>query len=115
MQDKEEYIRSLLDKLSTLEIEGASFGGPYVGVMHNDVTRALVAEGEKIIPYLIERLKTSNLNETIFIVFMLRELRAKGAKQAIEELQSSKRFEGQSKDMTLDMQINYFLRDVDTW
>ncbi len=115
MQGSEKHIQNLLDKLKTLGVEGPSLGGPYVGISHNTVTRAIVSEGHKLIPFLTKRLNKSSLNETIFIVFCLRELHAKSAKGNIEQLQRSKRFKKIKKDMTLDMQIEFFLRDVDSW
>lgn len=114
-QDRRDYKSDLIEKLETLSLNGPSRGGPYVGISHNDVTRAIVAEGEAIIPLLVDKLKTSNLTETIFIVFCLRELKAKSAKEKIQQLQSSERFSNLERDMTLEMQIRFFLRDVDSW
>jgi hypothetical protein len=115
MRNREEYFQGLLDKLRTLKVEGPGRGGPYVGIVHNPVTREIVAEGNDIVPFLIERLKTGDLTETIFAVFSLRELRTKSAKGAVEQLQRSDRFRDVNKDLTLDMQIKYYLRDVDSW
>src|SRR5205823_3281554 len=111
-------MQELIDKLATLPVEGGSRGGPYVGIAHNDVTRAVVAKGDKIVPLLIDKLNTtSNLNQAIYIVFCLRELHAKSAKPYIQQLQASisDRFKNTPRDLTLDMQIQFFLRDVDSW
>lgn len=115
MPNTNQNIRELIDQLKTLELEGPSRGGPYVGILHNDVTRAIVAEGDKIIRALLERLETSSLSETIFIVFCLRELHAKSAKHSLEQLQRSNRFQDVEKDLTLDMQLQFFWRDLDSW
>jgi hypothetical protein len=115
MKDRKKYRQSLITKLLTLSVEGPSRGGPYVGIQHNDVTRSIVAEGEEIVPLLLNKLETSNLTETIYIVFCLRELHAQSAKKQIQQLQRSDRFKDIEKDMTLEMQIKYFLRDVDSW
>lgn len=111
----EVHMRKLIEQLASLKVEGSSFGGPYVGISHNPVTLSIVAEGEKIVPLLIEELDTCGLDEAIFIVFCLSELHAKSAKAKIEELQSSDRFSNVKRDLTLDMQIKFFLRDVDSW
>lgn len=114
MSDEEE-IRELIARLGEVPLAGASFGGPYVGVSHNEVTRALLAKGRGVIPALVARLEESGLTETIFIVFLLRELRAKEAKGVVAGLLASGRFDGQPRDLTLEMQIQYFLRDVSSW
>jgi hypothetical protein len=96
-------------------VSGPGRGGPYVGITPNPFTDAIVREGTKAVPFILDRLETSDLGETIFLVFCLRELRAKEAKTAIGRLQRSERFAGQRKDLTLDMQIQFYLRDVDSW
>ena len=115
MSDDSRQIDELIDRLKGLDLEGPSLGGPYVGVMHNDVTKAILAEGERIIPSLIRRLGTAGLNEAIYIVFCLRELRAKSAEQAVRGLADPDRFKNTKRDLTLDMQIQFFLRDLVDW
>jgi len=115
MSDDSKRMDELIDALEGLDVDGPSLGGPYVGVMHNDVTRAIVSEGTRIIPSLIRRLATARLNPAIYIVFCLRELRAKSAEQAVRELADSDRFKNTRRDLTLDMQIQFFLRDLVDW
>jgi len=115
----ERALERLLDKLPNRVVTGDSFGGPYVGVGHNDVTKAIVAYGQKAVPHLLDRLQTSNVDETIFIVFCLRELRATAAREAVDKLRQdlkrAKRFAGVQRDFTLEVQIDYFLANVDSW
>ena len=115
MTNRKNYRDRLIAKLSKLKIKGPSRGGPYVGIQHNRVTRSIVAEGEEIVPLLLNKLKNANITETIYIIFCLRELHARNAKEIIQQLHLSHRFKGIKKDMTLEMQIKYFLRDVDSW
>ncbi len=108
-------LNTLLDQLRSLPVEGPSRGGPYVGIQPNELTRAIVAQGPAAIPAITSRLDSASWSEAVYLVFLLRELHAAAARQAVEALRDSARFEGTPHDMTLDMQINYFLRDVDSW
>ncbi len=108
-------MKDLVEQLKKLKVEGPSFGAPYVAISHNDITRAIVAHGEEIIPVLIQTLENCSLSEAVFIVFCLRELHAKSAKERVKQLQESHRFNDTEKDLTLDLQIQFFLRDVDSW
>jgi hypothetical protein len=112
-------IQNLLDPLKKLKITGASAGGPYFGIAHNDVTRSIVEQGSRIIPALVQRLDSSEYDESAYIIFCLRELRAKSARDKILELEKSlddrKRFAETPHDLTLKMQIKFFKRDYDTW
>jgi hypothetical protein len=109
----------VLRGLRNLKIEGASGGGPYLGIGHNDVTKKVVAEGGRVIPFLVKRLDSSGYDESAYIVFCLRELRAKSAIDKILELEKSlderKRFAEAPHDLTLKMQIKFFKRDFDSW
>jgi hypothetical protein len=115
MPGKEKQFAELADRLKTLPVEGPSLGGPYVGITPNAATQAIVAQGQAIIPTLVQRLGDCTLNEAIYIVFCLHELHARNAKADIRRLQASHRFDHVTRDLTLDMQIQFFLRDVDTW
>jgi hypothetical protein len=114
----DEYA-ALFEKLKTIEVEGISFGGPYVGVGHNATTKAIVEKGRPVIPFLIKRLDKSGVNESIWIVFCLRELKAKEASPAINDLkrqlEAKERFSNIRRDFTLEMQIHFFLKDLKTW
>lgn len=108
-------ITELLNELPSQRIEGVSLGGPYVGLSHNEITRAILAKGREVVPALVKRLEGSGLTETIFLVFLLRELQAKEARAAVMSLLHSPRFRDLPRDLTLEMQIRFFLRDVDSW
>ena len=114
-----EEIDRAIGALAGIKVVGDSFGGPYVGVDHNHVTRDIVAFGPSAIPALVDRLKKSDVDETIFIVFCLSELQARSAKDQIialnRSLKERQRFSGVRRDLTLDVQIDFFLRDVESW
>lgn len=112
---RREHLQVLVDRLRTLEIVGQSRGGPHRGIEHNDVTRAIVAEGEDVVPLLIARLPESGFDESVYIVFLLRELRASEAEPAIRRLQAEADQRSEGHDLTLKMQITYFLMDCSTW
>jgi hypothetical protein len=88
-------------------------------VTHNDATKAIVAQGEAAVPALLEELRVAELNQAIYIVFCLRELHAVQAERDIRELQTAltnkARFGDIERDMTLEMQIRLFLRDLENW
>ncbi len=115
MVETSKRLEGLLHRLRELKVEGVGRGGPFLGVVHNEVTRELLAEGMGIVPLLLERIGSSELDETIFLVFLLRELRSINAKGAIEKLLDSPRFRGKPRDLTLEMQVQFYLRDVDSW
>jgi hypothetical protein len=115
MRRQERATEDLLRDLSRLKVEGPSRGGPHVGVRHNAVTEALFAKGNAVIPVLIERLHDAGWDEAVYLVFLLRELHAKEAKSAIEALNRSGLAQSAGRDLTLAMQLQYFLRDVNTW
>ncbi len=118
MEPQEDAVAQL-KKLTLAQHGAGSLGGPYVGIVHNSVTRAVVAQGKKIVPQLVERLKSSGPDESAFIVFCLRELHAVSAKKKLVELQqavrSGARFANEPHDLTLEMQIKFFLDDADSW
>lgn len=115
MATSDTHQQCLINKLDELTIDGPGRGGPYTGVQHNKITEEIVAAGKEIVPLLIDNLEQGSLVKTIFIIFCLHELKAKEAKPYIERLALSKRFANVERDMTLEMQINFFLRDVDSW
>lgn len=80
-------IIGLLNELRALRPMGDSYGGPYIGVVPNQVTRKIVKHGKAAIPVLLARLTTAELNESIFIVLCLHELKAKEATAAIKSLE----------------------------
>ena len=96
-------------------MEGISRGGPHRGVTHNDVTRAILARGQPVVPLLVDRLPDSGFDEAVYLVFLLRELRATGAAPAVRTLQSQAETRSTGRDLTLKMQIEYFLRDLPAW
>lgn len=116
---RHEKSDELIAALRGLRLDGVSRGGPYVGVEPNRTTQQIVARGSAIVPALIERLDsdTIKLNEAIYIVFCLRELKATQAEHSVRHLKDAldrgRRFPG--RDMTLDMQIRYYLRDAEAW
>jgi hypothetical protein len=114
--DDDMEMKDLIKELGELKVEGVSRGGPYVGVAHNDVTRRIVAKGDAV-PPLVRRLDHSSCDESVYIVFCLRQLKAGGAKgrvlQLEKEAKEGRRFEGERNVFTLEMQIQYFLRDVE--
>jgi hypothetical protein len=112
-------MENLFERLKKLKITGVGLGGPYLYIGHNDVTKSVIAEGSRIIPVLVKRLDSSGYDESAYIVFCLRELRAKSALDKILELEKSldegKRFTQAPHDLTLKMQIKFFKRDLGSW
>ena len=115
-------LDATVEKLSKLRLADeatASLGGPWVVINHNDVTRAVVAKGRPIIPRLLKRLDVCDYDEAVFVVFCLRQLHAKEAKNKIIELQESlkkgERIDKKGRDLTLDVNIIFYLRDVESW
>jgi hypothetical protein len=109
----------LIRRLDSLSVEQRSLGGPYGWVVSNDTTEAIVQKGDVIIPLLIDNLNHDGVNGTIFTVHCLHELKAKSAKVPIRDLERSlmrgERFKNVRRDPTLEVQIQFFLRDVDSW
>jgi hypothetical protein len=105
-------MEELLDRLSALRVQGSSMGGPYVGIGHNSLTREILAAGEALVPLLIARLPDSSYDEAVYIVFILRELHALEAQVAVRRLQSEIKKRSIGRDLTLKMQVEYYLRDV---
>src|ERR1700756_4979026 len=112
---KREQLEALLDQLSTLRVDGPSRGGPYVGIVHNDLTREILAAGKALIPLLLARLPDSSFDEAVYIVFILRELHVAEAQAVVRKLQSEVEKRSVGRDLTLKMQVEYFLRDMHTW
>jgi hypothetical protein len=112
---KREQLEALLDQLSTLRVDGPGRGGPHVGIAHNDLTREILAAGKEVVPLLVARLPDSGFDEAVYIVFLLRELRAAEAQAVVRKLQSDVEQRSVGQDLTLKMQIEYFLRDMHTW
>jgi hypothetical protein len=114
-----QQLEALVDALATLPLEGPSRGGPYVGLAANDTTRAVVAAGPAVVPVLVKALDTAGDAQAAWIVFCLRELHARGAKPAVQRLatalQPGGRLAGTPRTLTVDMQVRFYLRDVETW
>src|SRR5690349_3367715 len=100
----QERVEELLSKLSRVPVEGPSRGGPYTGVLHNDLTLELLSYGEDIVPLLVERLPASGFDEAVYIVFVLRELRASEARPAVLALLTDMAERSAGRDLTLRMQ-----------
>ena len=111
------YHDKLLDELRGIsDISGSSLGGPYVGIMHNETTRRIVSEGERIIPRLIDEIENGDhLAACIYSLFCLRELKASEAKNSVLTLRSNVEIDARfspkhvNRDMTLEMQIKFYL------
>ena len=112
---RKERLEALLDQLSTLRVDGPGRGGPHVGIVHNDLTREILSAGKEAVPLLVARLPDSGFDEAVYIVFLLRELQAAEAEAAVRRLQSELGERSVGRDLTLKMQVDYFLRDVNTW
>ena len=112
-------FHSLLDALKQLPLQGPSRGGPYVGLQANEATKAVVAQGKAIVPLIVERLRQAGDVEAAWLVFCLRELKAVEAREAVETLQtaiaSGKQYAGVNRTLTVDLQLQYYLRDAETW
>jgi hypothetical protein len=115
----DEDIHTILKKLRLMKIKGIMLGGPSVGLVHNKTTKQIVSKGDRMIPYLIQRLDSSGYDETVYIVFCLHELKAKSAKKRILEvdkaLKESKRFTEKPHDLTLKNEIEFYLQEVEDW
>lgn len=106
-------LEDLVGLLRTLELPAApSRGGPYRGIVHNDVTRAIVGAGDAVVPLLVDRLPESGFDEASYIVFLLRELGAAEAVSAVQQLQLDVDRRSAGHDMTLKVQVNRFLDDI---
>ena len=108
----QEQMKVLLDRLPTLRVDGPSRGGPHVGIVHNHLTREILAAGKAIVPLLIARLPGSGFDEAVYIIFLLRELHATEAESAVRNLQSEIGKRSVGRDLTLKMQVKYYLRDI---
>jgi hypothetical protein len=116
-----EGLRQTVAGLKTIDLyREANFwttGGPYVSPVHTAVTREVVSKGASVIPYLIKRLDSSGYDESVYIVFCLRELRAISAKDKVADLQKAfrecKRFPG--SDATLYIETERFLKEAKSW
>jgi len=106
-------------QLKLLDYPTGSYGGPYVGFGHNDITLEVVGKGRRIIPLLLKRLEVSEWDESVFIVFCLRKLRAKSAESQLREIQKAlreqTRYTSTPHDITLDDQIQSYLKERDSW
>lgn len=114
-QSTQQHLDALMDQLRTHAVTGPSRGGPFVGIAHDDLTRALVAQGDAVVPRLIARLPASGFDEAVYLVFVLRELHAASAEPAIRTLQAELAARSVGRDMTLKMQVEYYLRDLAAW
>jgi hypothetical protein len=106
-------VGSLVDQLRDLKLPDApSRGGPYVGVVHTDLTRQILASGDDAVPLLLDRLPDAGYDEATYIVFLLRELDAKDAVPAVTRLQSELEERSRGRDLTLTMQVRRFMEEV---
>lgn len=117
------YIESkrygeLVAALGQIPVTGPIIG-PAHGLSDNAATKAVVAEGPSIIPELTSALDHSTWKQSVWIVYCLRELHAKNAKDSILKLEheeeSNIRFENGQHDLTLYAEIQGFLKEVDQW
>ena len=111
--------RTLIGRLDGLKVAGPSRGGPYVGILPNDLTTAIVKEGERAVPELVVHLDRANYAGTVYTVYCLHELKAKAAKERVQTLQQvlerGQRFAEEPHDLTLAVEIQSFLEDADSW
>jgi hypothetical protein len=116
-------VQATVDKLQKLTLEKHGFvltmGAPGFAVQHTDETRAVVAKGSAAVPHLLTRLDLADYDEAAFIVFCLRELRAKSAKAKILDLQKAvadkRRFQSVRNHIGLDRELYQYLHDFDSW
>ena len=112
-------VDQLIGRLDNLKVPRVSFGGPHSAVLPNDATRAIVAEGARAVGPLVGYLDRASYSGAVYAVYCLRELRATKARSAIERLQRAllarERFEDAPHDATLEVQIDFFLRDAAGW
>jgi hypothetical protein len=117
-QTGNEHYVQLVERLKRLPVEGPSIG-PVTAFEDNDATRAVVAEGPKIVPSLTAALDKGPWNQCVWVVFCLRELHAKSAKPRIvkfnRELEDPKRFQAEPHDLTLDVEVATYLKEVEKW
>lgn len=112
---RERRTAALINRLRTLRADGPSRGGPHVAITHTGPTREILALGEDAIAPLIQRLPESGFDEAVYIVFLLRELRAVEAQAAVRKLRSQIDARSAGRDMTLKMQIQFYERDLPLW
>jgi len=113
--EQERNFMKLIEALRDVPVKGPSFGAPVRSVSANSATQAVVREGPAIVPALIAALDHSSWNHSVWIVFCLRELRARDAKARIIRLKDeewSARFASEPHDLTLDMLIETYLRII---
>jgi len=116
---KADPLDRLVRKLDTIPMEGPSFGGPHVAVQPNEVTRAVLAEGNAAVGPLIAHLDQCTYSGAVYTVYCLRQLRAKAGRPAVERLRRAvlnrERFADSPHDLTLEVEIEFFLRDAADW
>lgn len=106
-------LEALVERLRTLQLPSApSRGGPYVGIVHNEVTSEVLAAGSDVVPLLVERLRTSGFDESAYIVFLLRELGASQAAPEVRQLQLDLDERSAGRDLTLKVQVKHFLSQL---
>jgi hypothetical protein len=118
-QPLDQPLDRLVGQLDGLRVEGPSRGGPHIAVLPNAVTRAVLAEGDRAVGPLVAHLDRATYPGAIYAVYCLRQLQAKAAGPAIEELRralrTGERFADAPHDMTLEVQIAFFFRDAEEW
>ncbi len=115
---KQMRLRKLVEDLKHVAVTGPAVG-PSTGITDNEMTRAVVRQGSEIVPVLVSALDDSTWNQSVWILFCLRKLKAPEAKARIlqleRELQQGARFSEEPHNLTLDVQISTYLADVDKW
>lgn len=116
----EDEFEGLMERLRNHPLNsGPSAGGPVWGIMPDEVTNSIIAQGGKIVASLIKELSKSDWTESVYIVFCLREMKAKGAIPSVlllkKQLMSDERFENEHHNFTLEVQIDSYLRESSKW
>ena len=105
----------LVNDLATIPPELSTMG-PVHGIKETEETRAVVMQGQSIVPALVSALDRSSWNHTVYIVYCLRLLRARDARDRIVGLQTEikrDRFASEPHDFSLDVLIESYLREID--
>ncbi len=113
MKNRDTEMRELVSKLGTPPWFRYSTGGPYHSVMPNETGEAIISKGKDAVPYLIDRLDESTLDETIYILECLTQLRAPEARERVLQLKKDvdegRKFPPAERDRSLEYQIaKYF-------
>ena len=113
--EQPEALDAIVAKLRhvTLREHVAAAFSPEVILGHSAATKEVVSKGEAIVPYLLRRMDSSAFDETVLIVFCLREIKTCAAKEKVLELRKAleggKRFPGVSHHHLL-VEIRRYLK-----